>query len=444
MSTTTSDELLEQEFERAIPAPSLRRLVLATGLTLALGLGGLGGWAATTTLERAVIASGPLVAEGKRKTITLLEPGILRELLVREGQTVQTGQVLLRLDLAQAEAAANQARAAYWGAVARVARLRAELHDQRGFTLPAETRAVAGDPLTAAQFEAEQRIFAARWRAYEGAVAVQQLKVTQQQEQISALAAQRTAANTKLRATREELGAVTQLLGHGLVPRPRHWELQRQEAELLGSLGQFASQEAQLRESIAQAQAELATLGLNRQQDIAKELGDVQATLADARQRMLGAEDVLNRREVTAPEPGSVTDIKFFTPGSSIGAGMPILDLVPLGDRLVAEIQVSLNDIEQVRVGQAVNIRLSSYRQHDVPLIPGRLIYVAADRQEDGRGNVYFVARAELDAEFLRNLGPLPMAAGMPTEVYILGEQRSALDYLFRPLKDELRRALRN
>jgi HlyD family secretion protein len=296
----------------------------------------------------------------------------------------------------------------------------------------------------AALFEAEQRLFAARWRAYDGAVAVQQTKISQSQEQLSALAAQRTATTTKLRATREELAAVSHLLAQGLAPRPRHWELQRQQAELEGLLGQLASQEAQAREAIAQARAELATIGLNRQQDVAKDLGDVQATLADAAQRLRGAQDILERREVTAPEPGTVTDIKFFTPGSSIGAGQPILDLVPEGGRLVAEVPISLNDIEQVRVGQQVNIRLTSYRQHDLPLIPGRLIYVSADRQEDGHGNVFFLARAEMDAGFVAGLGEVPMAAGMPTEVYVLGERRTALDYLLRPLRDELRRSLRD
>lgn len=441
---TTTSNLLEAEFERAIPAPSLRRLVLASGLTLALGLGGLGAWAATTVLERAVVGSGALVAEGKRKTVSLLEPGILRELLVREGQAVEAGQVLLRLDLTQAEAAANQARAVHWGAVARIARLRAEQRDERQFRLPAETRPVAAEAAIAALFDAEQRLFDARWRAYDGAVAVQQAKIAQAKEQLNELAAQRSATIAKLRATREEASAVRQLLVQGLAPRPRYWELERNLADLEGSLAQIASQEMQTREAIAQAQKELASIGLNRQQDIAKDLGDTEAMRADAAERMRGAEDILQRREVTSPEAGTVTDIKTFTPGSSIGAGQPILDLVPLGDRLVAEVQITLGDIEQVRPGQPVNIRLLSYRQHDLPLIPGRLIYVSADRQDDGRGNVYFLARAEMDRDFVGRLGEVPMAAGMPTEVFVLGERRTALDYLLRPLRNGLSRSLRD
>jgi HlyD family secretion protein len=448
LSTTTihpDDAVPEAALEAAMPAPSLRRVAMASVFSLVVGLGGLVGWAAATPIERAVIANGTLIAEGRRKTIQLLEPGLLRELLVREGETVTAGQPLLRLDVTQADAALNQARVQRWAAAARLARLRAEQAGRRGLIFPAEVLAAAeADPVVAAVVADEERFFAARWLAFDGQVAVQEARLAQFREQLTAASAQRAAFATRLRATRDELAGVNQLLARGYATRTRQLELQRAEAEFQGSMGQFAAQEAQMRQAIAQAELERGTLLLNRQSEIARDLQEVQTQLADATERLRGAQDVLSRREVPAPEDGVVTDIRFVTPGSSIAAGQPVLDLVPRDDRLVVETQVALTDIEQVQLGAPVNVRLTAFRQRETPLIHGRIIYVAADRQVDQRGQSFFVVRAELDPASLASARGVQLAAGMPAEAFILGERRSALDYIVRPVQDSLRRALRD
>lgn len=426
-------------------APALRPIVLASVAALLLGVGGLGGWAAVTPLERAIIGAGTLVTEGRRKTVNLMEPGILISLAVREGDEVAPGQVLLRLDVTQAEAVASQARSAHHGALARLARLVAEQAGSRSLAMPEETLAAARASPTVASFaEAERRLFAARWAAFDGAVAAQRRRSAQHAEQITALAAQKVAAGTRLRATREELAGVNHLLAQGFATRTRALELRRGEAEALGSLGQFTAQEAQAVEQLAQARLESDNLVLTREQEIARELGEVQAQAADAADRLRAALDVLGRREVTAPEAGTVTDIRFFTPGSTIAAGQPVLDLVPAGGTLVAEARIAPADIEQVQVGQRVNIRLSAYRQQEVPLLTGRLAYVSADRQTDAQGNSFFLARAAIDAGGPQDAALPPLAAGMPAEVFVLGERRTVLDYLVRPLRDSMRRAARD
>lgn len=445
MRTRTPAETLEAEVEAVLPAPRMRHVVIGSVLVLAIGVGGLVGWAAATPLERAVIGSGTLIAEGRRKTITLLEPGILREVLVREGERVAEGQPVLRLDTTLAEAAAQQAQAFYWGQLVRVARLQAEGAGDRRLVMPEPAvAAAAASPAIAGVVEAERRLFAARWAAFEGAIGVQRTRISQLEQQMGATAALRTSAATRLRATREELAGVSQLVASGFATRTRQWELQRGEADLLGQLGQHVAQEAQTREQIAQAEAEMSNLALNRQQEVARELQEAQGMLADAEQRMRGALDILSRREVLAPEAGTVTDLRFFTPGSSIGAGQPILDLVPLDDRVVAETRVALTDIEQVRHGQPARLRLSAYRTTEVPLLEGRVVYVSADRRVDGQGTGFFVARVEIDPDALAALPSVALAPGMPVEAYLLGERRTALDYVFRPLRDSLRRSLRD
>jgi HlyD family secretion protein len=209
-------------------------------------------------------------------------------------------------------------------------------------------------------------------------------------------------------------------------------------------MGLFAAQEAQYRQSIAQSEAELATFRLTRAQDIARDLQDAQQQLVDAQQRVLAAENVRSRRDIVAPEAGTVTDIRFVTPGSSITDGQPVLDLLPLDDRLVVESKVLPTDVEQLRIGQRVNVRLSALRQRTTPLLAGRLTYVSADQQTDQQGNAFFLARAEIDAGEITRVPGLVMTAGMPTELFVLGETRSALSYLVSPITNSLRRALRD
>ena len=433
--------------EAELGAPSLRGIALASLLTLVLGLGGLFAWAAMTPLERAVIGTGTLVAEGRRKTVNLMEPGLLRELVVREGDRVAAGQVLLRLDVTQAEAVASQARSAFHGGLARLARLVAEQAGDRRLEIPEEALAAGrASPTIASFIEAERRLFAARWAAYDGAVAAQRRRVAQASEQIGGLVAQRVAAGTRLRALREELAGVNQLLASGFATRTRALELRRLEAEALGSLGQFTAQEAQASEQMAQAELDAQNLTLTREAEIARDLQETQATVADAADRLRAAHDLLARREVLAPEAGTVTDLRFFTAGSSIAAGQPVLDLVPLDTAILVEARIAPLDIEQVQAGQRVNIRLSAYRQREVPMLGGHLTYVSADRQTDSQGASFFLVRAALDSPGSAPGGAAipPLAAGMPAEVFVLGERRTVLDYLLRPLRDSLRRAGRD
>ncbi|MEO3475144.1 HlyD family type I secretion periplasmic adaptor subunit [Roseomonas sp. CAU 1739] len=439
-------DALERAFDAAMPPPRIGQLVAAALLVLVLGVGGLLLWASVTPIERAVVGQGQLAAEGRRKTVMLLEPGILRRLLVREGERVAAGQPLFQLDTTQADAAAAQARAAFLGQSVRAARLIAEQQGSRSMDVPSDVGAAGrNDPTIAALIAAEGRLFAARWEAYDGQIGVSRARIAQLQEQMAAFVAQRDATAIRLGAIREELAGVTQLVGRGFATRTRQWELQRAEAEMVGNHGQYQAQEAQAREAIAQAELEMANARLNRQQDVARDLQDAQAQRADAEQRLRSAEDILTRRLLVAQEPGIVTDIRFFTPGSSIAAGTAVLDLVPVDDRLEAEVRVSLNDIENVSVGQPARLRLSAFRSREVPLLPTEVTYVSADRQVDPQGYAYFVARLALPSGADAALPPgTALAPGMPVEAFLLGERRSALNYMLRPLLDGLRRSLRD
>jgi HlyD family secretion protein len=427
-----------------LPAPSLRRLVRASVATVALGFGGFFLWAATAPLDSAVSANGTMVVQGKRKTVSLLESGIIKEMLVTEGSRVAAGQPLLRLDETQARVQVAALTVQRWAAISRAARLRAEQQDLRELALPPDLLEMAAtDAGVAAVVAGERRLFSDRWQTFDNTMAVQRKKVAQFTEQIAALQSQSAAARIRLRNVSQQLDGVRQLIPKGYAPRDKALDLEGRQAELKGSMGEYLAREAEARENIAQAELEFTRLQSSWHADVARELQEAQAQVSDLTERLRGAADLLAHKEVTAPEAGTVTDIKAFTPGSSIVAGQPVLDLVPLDNRLLVEVPINPTDVENVHLGQKVNIRLTAYKQHKVAVLTGRLVYVSADRQTDQKGEPYFLARAEIDPDAMASLKGVALYPGMPAEALIIGGERTALDYLLSPITDSMHRALR-
>jgi HlyD family secretion protein len=426
------------------PEPSLRRFAFAAAATVIITFGGFVGWAATAKLDSASIAPGTVVVETRRKSVSSLEPGILRELVVNEGQMVEKGQPLLRLDATQAEAEVGQYKAQLWAAKAKAARLVAELADERVMTIPAELAATAAsDPVVATLAESEHALFLARWQTFESTLSVQSKRIAQIRQQIAASKAEQTSLLEQLRYTEDDLNTVRGLFAKGYQTKPHLLELQRNAAGMRGRIEQLIAMQAEGEQQIAQADAEIINARNTRHSDAAKDLSDARAQAADAEQRLRFVADTLTRKVITAPERGVVTDLKYFTLGGTIASGQPILDIVPTGGEMVVEAKVNPADIEQVRVGMRSLVRLLAYKVHKVPVIRGNLVYVSADQQVSDKGEPYFLARVKLDQQAIDELRDVRVAPGMPAEVFIINGERPAIDYFISPLTDNLRRAFR-
>jgi HlyD family secretion protein len=423
--------------------PSLRRIMLASLAVIAIGFGGFLGWACLAKLDNAVPANGTIIVESKRKTVSLADGGLLKALYVKEGEHVEAGQALLRLDEVQAQAQLGSLKVQSWTAIARIARLRAEQNDERDLDFSADLLAAAAADRAIAELVAnERKVFQDRRAAYDGTLAVQRNKVQQASEQITALQAQLEANRQRLVFTEQELEGTNELFAKGFATKTKIYELKRNQAELRGNIGELTARRSAAQEAIGQAELELAATTKQRQQDISKDLQDAQSSAADFAEKLRGAEDTLAHRLVSAPDSGTVTDIKFFTPGSAIGPGQPILDIVPRNDRLLVEVAVRPEDIEHVHPEQKVNIRLTAYKQHKVPVLSGRLLYVSADRQQDVKGEPFFQARAAIDPAALDGIRGVALYPGMPAEVLIIGGERTAIDYFLSPITDGIRRSL--
>lgn len=434
----------EIETETEDHGPSLRRIVIVSLAIIGIGFGSFFAWAFMAPLDSAVPANGTIVVNSKRKTISVLDSGILRELYVTEGSRVEQGQPLLQLDGAQVQSQLGSLKVQYWSSVGKLARLRAEQREETTIDFPPDlVEAAATDPGLADLMANEQNMLRDRLNTYHGTQAVQEKKINQLHDQISSFRAQEAAMKQRLVYTEQELTGVNELFASGFATKTRLLELKRSQAELIGNVGELRGKSAEAEQVIAQTQLEKLSAENQRKQDISRDLQDAQSSAADLAEKIRGSEDTVAKKLVIAPEAGTVTDIKFFTPGSSIVAGQPILDIVPLDDRMVVEANVRPEDIENVHPGQKINIRLTAYKANRVPVLTGKLVYVSADRQQDQKGVPFFLARAEIDGEALAGLKGVTLYPGMPAEVLIIGGERKAIDYFISPITRSLERAFR-
>jgi HlyD family secretion protein len=422
--------------------PSLRPTITAGIIIIVAFFVGFLGWSLFAQLDSATMSQGTVVVDSHRKTVQHLEGGILRELLVREGEAVKSGQPVALLDTTQADSQLGQIVSQLVAAQARIARLRAEQEGSLVLEFPEGLKKQSSDPVVAETLSTQLKLFQARWRAYESSEAVVQKRIDQLQEDIISNQAQLTAATQRLALLEEERVSVAQLLEKGFERRPRLLELDRNIADIKGRQGELRGAIARSKQAIGGSQLEIVNLGDTRLADIAKELQEARAQEADLNDRILAARDVRQRREVVSPQDGVVTDIRMVTPGGVIGAGQPLMDIVPVDDEMIVETKVEPKDINSVRTGLPARVRLTSYTRALGPTVEGTITYVAADMGTDQRtGNPFFTARVRMSRESLAEWPEVQLYPGMPAEVMIVTGERRAIDYFVAPLFDRMRRA---
>jgi HlyD family secretion protein len=422
--------------------PSLRNLVFAGLGAVAVGFGGFGAWAVTARLDNAAVATGTVVVDNKRKTVSHLEGGILKTLLKAEGERVAKDEPLLRLEDARARAELQQLQGKRVGLEARLARLKAEQNSAGEIDFPDDIEK-AQTPIAREVVAAEHKLFRARNQVYDGKVRIQQRVIEQHQAEAEALQAQIDAVRNQRSLIDDEVKVVADLYEKRYAKRSQLVDLQTKQSELTGKAGEMAARKAKAEQAVAGAELEIKSISLERQSEIAKDLQDSQLQLSEVVERIVQAQDVLRRLVVSAPQEGVVANIRMRTAGSVVAAGEAILDIVPEQEALIVEAKVDPRDIDSVRVGAETRVRLTAFNARLLPPLQAKVNYVAADQLVDEKtGIAYFVVRAEIDPEGLRE-NKVNLHAGMAAEVLIVNGKRFAADYLLAPFRDSFNRAFR-
>jgi HlyD family secretion protein len=426
------------------PRGRLRGITVAGNLLVLCFMLGLGTWASLAPLESAAIASGVVESESSRKTIQHLEGGIVRKILVSDGDIVRSGQTLIALDDTRAGSEMQSLQGQFWDAAARAARLQAEQQRFEKIAIPdaleQDSRQNGG---AAAAVSAQQFIFQARLQVHESQLAVIRERRRQVEKEIEGLKAQETATGQRIDIVREELDMVATLVNKGLERRPRLLNLQRELADVEGRRGEIAAQISRAGQVISEQQATLFKLESERQNEIAQSLREAQSQIFQLRERLLAARDQLSRTEVKAPEDGVITDLRVHTAGGVIGAGAPLMDLVPRQDRLIVTARLRPEDIDVVHPGLSAEVHLVPYNQRRVPRLKGTVVHVSADRLLDKRTDQpYYATRIRIDdGQIVAN--DIQIVPGMPVQVFITTGRGTVALYALRPLLDSFRGAFR-
>jgi HlyD family secretion protein len=418
---------------------------VSAALTLVVLLGvGVGGWAVTTKLAGAVISPGYVVVASSAKKIQHEFGGTVAELRAREGDHVEAGQLLIRLDETQARATFNMMTKELDNLSAQQARLEAEQNDEQTIPFPSSLTSRGEDPDVAHAIAGETRLFDLRRAARAGLKAQLTDRVDQLNREIDGLVAQ-TASNEKQSSLiQDELGAVRSLWEKHLVDLTRVKALEREAARLSGEHGQLIAASAEAKGKIAETELQIIQVDQNARSEVGKDLADVRARLNEFTERQVAAEDQLKHVDIVSPQGGKVAKLSVHVAGEVITPREPIMMIVPDNDDLVVESKIAPQDRDRLYQGQNAELRFSSANQRSTPEIRGTVTLISADLIQDERtGANYYKVQVRPDRAELARLRGVDMVPGMPVETYIQTSERTAFSYLMKPLSDRVSKAFR-
>ena len=416
------------------------------GLVCVLLLGGgFGTWAATATLSGAIIASGKLRVETNRQVVQHPDGGVVGEILVRDGDTVAAGDVLLRLDdtLLRSELSALEGQ--LYEIIARRGRLEAAQIDAAAVEFDPElVEAAALDPEVDKLIEGQRALFDAKRESTAKEMEVLGEKILQLREQITGAEAELTALQRQSELIGEELADQQTLLAKGLAQASRVLGLEREASRLEGDAGQLRSRVAQLKGEISEIEIERLRKTANDREEAITESRELGFRELELKQKRLQLRERLSRLDLRAPRPGTVHDMLVHALQSVVRAAEPVLYIVPSDTELVVDARIEPINIDQIHRGQEAVLRFSAFNSRTTPEIFGVVHNVAPDTVDDARTQEpFYKAEVALKEGELAKLDEQQLIPGMPVEVYIRTSERTPLNYMVKPITDYFNRAMR-
>lgn len=419
---------------------SIRRHMVIASSAIALLSVGVGGWAVFTEISGAVVAPGSIVVESAIKSVQHREGGIVHKILVKDGDAVDAGDLLVVLD----DTAARSKHAIVANELldlnARAARLVAERDGDASIRLASDDESDAsGDLLTSQKLLLHARKGSMKQRKLQ-----LEDQITQLEKQIGGLDAQQNAKQDEIALLDEELSGLNTLLEKQLVTKTRVTTLEREKTRLTGEHGELLQQIAGLREAISERRMQMLQLDADNQTEVLRELQDVRARLAELKEEKVALEDQLDRLEIRAPRAGYVHELAAHTIGGVIRQGETIMQIVPREDLLVVEARVDPADVDQLHRQQNAWIRFPGLDHRTTPQLAARVARIAADQTwDDVLKTRYYKVRLTIGEEELEKLQGQELIPGMPVEAFMATGSRTVLAYLTKPIVDQITYAWR-
>jgi len=418
-------------------ASSDTRSVARKGLmVLALGFGGFLLWAGLAPLDEGVPTQGMVTLDTKRKTVQHLSGGIVKEVLVQEGQQVKEGQVLLRLDGAVAKANYEAVRQRYLGYRAMQSRLFAEQASRSDIDFHPDVKAAMQDPLIKQQVVTQQQLIQARRAALDADLQGIQENIQGLKEQLGSYQNILVQRRNQLALLTEELTNTRGMVKEGYAPRNRQLELERMVSESNAAIADLTGNSMRVNRQVA----ELTQRSMARQQEYRKEiesqLADITREVQSDAEKFVAVTADLDRMELKSPANGQVVGLSVQTVGAVLQPGQKLLDVVPDNQTLMLEAHIPPHLIDKVQSGLPADVRFNAFAHSPQLVVEGKVISISGDLLSDPQQPqyAYYLARVQVTPSGMKTLGQRQMQPGMPTEIVIKTGERSLLTYLLHPL----------
>jgi HlyD family type I secretion membrane fusion protein len=423
---------------------SARGPLIGGFLGLLVLVGGFGTWAVLTNIAGAVIAPGRVEVDQNRQVVQHPDGGVVADILVKEGDVVAEGDLLISLDPSELDSELAVVEGQLFEVLARRARFEAE-RDGAPVLVFDPLLANSANPVAAELMEGQQRLFEARLDSAEAEKSQLSKRRDQIEDQIEGIRAQQAATAEESRLIALELADQQSLLDRGLAQATRVLALQREMANLTGQAGELTSAVAQAEGRITEIEIEILRIETTRREDAITRLRDLQFNEIELAERRRALIEKLDRLDIRAPVSGVVYGMQVFAPRSVIRPADPVLFLIPQDRPLIITTQVEPIHIDQIHPGQSVTVRFPAFDQRRTPELMGRITLVSADAFQDEQSRISFYrAQVELlPGEIGRLPAEMTLLPGMPVEAFIRTGERTPFDYLAKPLADYFARAFR-
>ena len=412
---------------------------IAYGRMVLIGLAIVTALFGFVSISGAVVASGIVMVESSTKTVQHLDGGIVQRILVKNGDVVKEGDLLVKLDDTQVRANVSVSRGRTLDALTQRLRLEAERDSKPTFTLPETLTSQQLDPQSLRMFEAQHALFVARRTGRQGEQGVLKQRSEQLRNDLGGLQQQLESRQRELDLTSRELKGVLPLFEKGFVNQARLGPLQRDQARLTGDVGRLLTDVEKAKSALTEATLKLAQSDKDFQSQVAEELRKTLSQFTEANETLAGLEDKLTRTEIRSPRAGRINALAVSTEGGVIAAGSAIAQVVPDDEKLIIEARIQPTDIDKVRGGLAAVVKFPAFNSKTTPRLEGLVTIVSAAtlKDQDQQNKPYYQVQIELPAEELAKLGrEHKLVPGMPAEVYIETHSRSILSYIVKPVAD--------
>ncbi|MEQ1766815.1 MAG: HlyD family type I secretion periplasmic adaptor subunit [Methylotenera sp.] len=405
--------------------------------------GGIGGfllWASLAPLDKGVPMGGTVTVETNKKAIQHANGGTIDEILVKEGDVVKAGDVLVRINSVQASADAEMARVQYFTARTTEARLLAERDGKAVIEFPAELNGVKDDPRVADNISMQKQLFSSRRSAKQSELAAINESIAGLVAQNKGLEESKNNKQQQLQFLKEQLDGVRDLAKEGFVPHNRLLDMEQSYAQINSAISEDIGNIGRTKQQILELKLKYQQTSQEYQKEVRTQLADVQKEADSLANRLSGLDYSLQNVLVKAPVDGTVIGMKVFTKGGVVAPGFTMMDIVPAADSLIVEGRLPVHLIDKVHTDLDVELIFSAFNQNTTPHIPGIVKQISADRFVDDRtGEPYYKLFAAVTPEGMKQVASLKIRAGMPVELFVKTGERTMMNYLLKPVIDRFK-----